>query len=1497
MEPSSFNKMNMQETEQDEKIGAVLVCGAGIAGIQASLDLANGGFKVYLLEPTAAIGGRMAQLDKTYTSGDCASCILSPKLVECARNRNIEIITLADVESVSGNPGNFKVKIRQNPRYIDLKKCDACGDCEQVCPVTLPSEFDCGMGNRKAAFRPYPQAIPNVFSISKSTGQAPCRALCPAGVNVPGFAALTAAGKLEEAYSLIRQRCPLPAVSGRICHHPCESKCNRGEVDEAVASCDLERFIADYVYENPGRYPAFPQPAVLLDRKVAVIGGGPAGLTAAADLAMLGYRVTIFEARAHLGGMLRYGIPAYRLPKDVLDREIQNILQLGIEVRTGVSIAKPADLLISGTRAGSAQGGFDAVFVATGAWVGRKPGIPGDNALGVWEGLHFLQEFNDGKVHTIGSSVLVIGSSDLALEAARCARRVPGVNSVEVVGLESSGELKADPRLVAEVVQDGVNFRYSLGPTGIDAEPGKAISVAFRACTSVYNKYKRFDPLFDDSVTSTIVADTVIVSGGRGVDSVRFGLETRPGGRIVADKDSLATSVKGIFAGGDAVLGSASMVDAVAQGHRAAESIEAYIRGTVAIRRTAVSRTSASVPQSSGTVAFAPNPRAESKLKEKGSSFEPRAEKISGLDQATAEARRCLNCGLCSECMLCVEACSAGAILHDQQPTELEIEVGSIILAPGFEEAQESFKEGLGRERYANVISSLQFERILSLSEPSGQLPRPSDGLDAKRIAFIQCVGSRNETHDYCSSVCCMNAAKEALDALERTGGGVREAWIFGKEIRPVGKESDAYINRAREEHGVHFVRTASSHVREIAENRNLKITYSADGKDLEQEFDLVVLSKGLQVSESVKQMAGRLGVQLNPFGFAQTQRFSPLAASTPGIYLAGAFQEPKDIPESVAQASGAAACAMSLLTTVRGTLTRRREYPWERDVYDEPARIGVFVCHCGHNIASVVDVEWVARKAAKMPNVCYAEATMYTCSDSNQQHIRDLIRKHRLNRLVVASCSSRTHEMLFQETLRESGLNQYLFSMTNIRDQCSWVHRDNPAAATAKALDLVSMAVARARYLKAFPLIELEVAPSALVLGGGLAGMTAALGIADQGYKVHLVEREPALGGLLRTMYRTLEQEDVQAKLEELTAKTRSHPNISVYLNSNLVRTSGQVGDFTSVVDVAGEEKTLKHGAVIVATGGIAKTTSRYLHGSNPHVITQVALESALGKDDLPEELRGRKDPAVVMIQCVESRDEKTPYCSRVCCSEAIKNALEIMRRLPDSRIVILNRDIRTDGFRDMYFRKARQEGIQFITFPDGGPEVAEDNGRITVKTRDMDAGNEVTLQPDLLVLSTGISPAAGNAALSGMLRSALTSDGFFMEAHSRLRPVDLSNEGEFLCGLAHSPRFMDETIAQALAAAGRASRILSKSLLEVAGQVSYVNPAECVACATCVKVCPYGAPVINAIGKSEIQGAKCMGCGSCVSACPAKAIALQHQESRTVMAMLDEMLAGGGF
>jgi heterodisulfide reductase subunit A-like polyferredoxin len=1491
--------------KEDRPTGAVLVYGGGIAGIQASLDLADSGFKVYLVERSSAVGGRMPQLDKTFPTGDCAMCILSPKLVECGRNKNIEIITLGEIEGISGEPGHFEVAVRRNPRYVDLTKCNGCGACAEVCPVSLPNAFDRGLGERRAIFREYPQAVPNAFTIAKADGTAPCKLACPAGVNAQGYVALIGQGKFKEAYDVIRERCPLPSVCGRICQHPCEAACNRGEVDDPVAIRDLKRFATDWVYSHRNEVDSDGgrQPAEKREERVAVIGGGPAGLTAAYDLTRMGYGVTIFDAMEDLGGMLRSGVPAYRLPRDLLDYEIQYILKAGIEAKTGVRVSDPTSLLKTRPEAtekspldenGSARGEFDAVFVATGAWTSRRLNVPGEDADGVLPGLNFLHEVNSGARPDVGSNVLVIGGGDVAMDVARCARRLPRVESVHVACLERRDEMPAHSWEAAEALEEGVAFHTSLGPTEILAEGGKLTGVAFRACTRVYDEAGRFSPQFEDSQTSSLAADTVIVAIGQGVDAASMSPVTSgPGGRVIADPRTLATNVPGVFAGGDVVLGPASAIDAIAHGHRAAEAIHRYLRG-------AGSQGEPVAGEDAPRQASNPRPNAprQRRLPMPQASAEERTRDMREIDlgysegAAVAEAQRCLNCGLCSDCRLCEKACGPGAIAHNMRPHTDILHVGAVIVTPGSEEIEASTRGEYGHGRYANVLSSVQFERMLSASGPTeGTLVRPSDRGPVRRVAFIQCVGSRDSAcgNGYCSALCCMSATKEAMVALEHEPG--LEIAIFCIDVRAFGKEFDRYVSRAQREQGVRYVRAIPSRVAEMPGSKDLRLHYFNDeGAEQTEDFDLVVLSVGLKPGVSAGELAERLGIDRNEFGFCETNRLTPVVSSRPGVFVAGAFQEPKDIPESVAQASAAAAAAMELLRGGRGTLVQRHEYPSERDVTDEEPRVGVFICHCGHNIASVVDVEAVAREAAAMGNVVHAETDLYTCSDNNQASIRQTIKQKRLNRLVVASCSPRTHEPLFQETLRESGLNPFLFAMANIRDQCSWVHRNDPVQATEKACDLMRMAVGRARLLRPLERGRLPIARAALVLGGGLAGMTAALSLADQGFETHLVEKTDALGGNLRSLHYTIERADVQQFLMRLVERVEAHPLIHTHLRSELVEFNGHVGNFSSVIRSDGQETAISHGVAIIATGAVERVTEAHLRGKNERVVTQRELEARLAAGDLAGL---GESPTVVMVQCVGSRTEENNYCSRVCCAEAVKNALALKAQRPDARVVVLSKDIRTYGFRETYYQKAREAGVLFIRYPESEEPLTSDDDDLTVRVKDAGTRRTLLLRPDLLVLSTGIAPAPDNQRLSSVLRTSLTADGFFLEAHPKLRPVDLASEGVFICGLAHSPRFMDETIAQALASAARAATILSKPYLEIGGQVAKVDATACTACMTCAKVCPYGAPVLVE-HKVEIQEAKCLGCGSCAAACPAQAIQLQHQEDGQLTAMLDELLVG---
>ncbi len=1016
------------EDNAQELCGSVLVCGAGVAGIQAALDLSAAGFHVHLLEEQPAVGGFMSRLDKTFPTGDCATCILSPKLVEAMRDLNIDVHTMADLMKVDGDPGRFTATVRLRPRYVDIDKCTMCGDCAEVCKVSMPSPFDGGIGTRKVIDRVYAQAAPNAFVIAKK-----------------------------------------------------------------------------------------------------------------------------------------------------------------------------------------------------------------DNGLAV----------------KVGRSV--------------------------------------------------------------------------RACV---------------------------------------------------------------------------------------------------------------------------------------------------------------------ECMECVDACKAGAIDHEQTEQMLALEVGAVLLTPGFDAFDASRRGEFGFGYAKNVVTNVQFERILSASGPTeGHIKRPSDGKAPKRIAFIQCVGSRDRQcgNDYCSSVCCMAATKEAILAKDHDPS--LDITIFFLDMRAFGKDFDRYYARAKEDLGVRYIRSFVSRTFEMPDTKNIRIQYAEGAmKQVEEEFDLVVLSLGLEPSASLQARAVELGVGLNPWGFAETKELAPLDTTRPGIFVGGVFQEPKDIPDTVMQASAAAARVMALLGEARGTQVRTKAYPPERDITDEPPRIGVFVCHCGSNIASVVDVKGVVERAKALPCVVHAENTIYSCADGSLGQMQQTIREHGLNRIVVASCTPRTHEPIFRDTLRAAGLNPYLLEMANIRDQCSWVHADDHDAATAKADDLVRMIAGRAEKLVPLKEDTVPVNNGAIVIGGGAAGMTAALAIAEQGFPVHLAEETGQLGGTARQIHRTLDGGDVQAFLSGSIANVTAHPRIKVYLNARVAKVDGHIGDFKSSITADGATYEIEHGIVVLATGATEHKPTSYAYGESEKVLTQLELSDRLGRDDLalPE------NPTVAMIQCVEQRTEERPYCSRVCCTTAVKNALLLKERHPDARILVLYRDMRTYGFKEAAYREAREKGILFIRYEPEQPPQVTDNGALNLRVTEPALGRELVLKPDLLVLAAPMLPRTNREQLSELLRVPINADGFFLEAHVKLRPVDFASEGLFLCGTAHAPKSISETIAQANAVAARAASILSRKSMPVSGQVAWVDPGKCVSCMTCVHVCPYHAPTINEKNKAFIQGAVCMGCGTCTAECPAVAIELRHYADDQIIGALDRLLGG---
>jgi len=966
---------------------------------------------------------------------------------------------------------------------------------------------------------------------------------------------------------------------------------------------------------------------------------------------------------------------------------------------------------------------------------------------------------------------------------------------------------------------------------------------------------------------------------------------------IAVNPNTFAATRPGVFAAGDVTTGTSYVVEAVASGHKSAASIHRYLRGeelepTLPPELPVVKLTKEELQEriASGDVRVAPRLRIEPRpVSQRKSSF---AEVSPGYteEEAKAEAARCLACGICSECLCCYYKCGLSAINHNMVETQEEVQVGSIILSPGYEVYNARLSQEYGLGRYPNVLNALQFERILSASGPTmGHVQRPSDSQLPRKIAFLQCVGSRDQNHPYCSAVCCMYATKEAIIAKEHEKE--IQPTIFFIDIRAYGKGFDSYYERAKKEYGVRYVRCAISRVVEDPQTKNLWITYIDDAGEIkEEEFDLVVLSVGMVPSASTKELAKNVGIELDAYGFAKTDSLAPLATSRSGMFVCGVFQGPKDIPETVAQASGAAAAASEILSEVRGTMVARKEYPEEKDVREEEPRIGVFVCRCGNNIGGVVNVPGVKDYAASLGNVVYAEENLYTCSQDTQEKIKKAVEEHKLNRVIVASCSPRTHEPLFQETIREAGLNRYLFEMANIRDQCSWVHMHEKEMATSKARDLVRMAVANARLIRPLEELTKGVTKKGLVIGGGLSGMTAALGLAEQGFEVFLVEKEGELGGNLRHLYTTLEGKDVQEYLEYLKSQVTKHPRIQVFTNAVITDFSGYVGNFKTSLMVGPRMFTreLEHGVTVLATGGEELKPKEYLYGADKRILTQLELERNLATDGKKaDELK-----EVVMIQCVGSRNEERPYCSRVCCAEAVKNALTIKSLNPEARVVILYRDMRMYSLLEEHYARARKAGVRFLRYEEERkPEVFIRDGQLRVTVYNPVLRENLSYHPDLLVLSAATIPA-DTAELASMLKVPRTADGFFLEAHMKLRPVDFASEGIYLCGMAHSPKMIDESLSQASAAVSRACTILAKDQIQVGGVVSVVDPEKCAACLTCVRVCPYNVPVINKEGVAEIEVAMCQGCGICASECPGKAIKLQHFTDEQIMAKCDVLL-----
>ncbi|NNK56950.1 MAG: FAD-dependent oxidoreductase [Desulfofustis sp.] len=1188
--------------------GAVMVVGGGISGMQSALDLANSGFKVYLVESSPAIGGKMAQLDKTFPTNDCSMCIVSPKLVEVGRHRNIELLTHSDVASLEGEAGNFTARITQQARYVDIDKCTGCGLCELVCPVTQISWWpeQPEEGEKKKKLRAKNKQI----------------------IRGPGAPQPTSLAKWT--FTVDEEKCSKCGSCYRACLHGAVSwqKKEISTINQEKCTGCGACFVA-----CPEKFQA----------------------------------VTISEA-------------------EELDKN------LGTAIRARSDEIKKIQ--------GEVQSPADCIRCGLCAMMCTK--VMGIGALKMVE---------DG----------IEAGIDICQVCGACASVCP-VNYLDVAGLTDK-----TPRPLLDEFNEGLNLR-------------KPINI-----------------------------------------------------------------------------------------------------------------------------------------------FYPQAvPRVPVIDEASCVK---LNTG---ECGTCQAVCGVGAIDYTHTVKEKQIEIGSVIFSPGIEVFDPAIRGEFGYGIHKNVVTSIEFERLLSASGPtSGTVSRPGDYKHPRKIAWIQCVGSRDNScgRDYCSSVCCMYATKEAYIAREHDSS--IEPTIFYIDMRSFGKNFDNYITRA-EDNKVRFVRAMISRIYEDPQTGDLEVRYIDDNGDRQSEvFEMVVLSVGIQVPEKTKQLADTLAIDMDAYGFAVTDGFNPMAASRPGVYVSGAFNGPKDIPETVSEASGAAQAASVGLAQARNTLLIEEELPQEK--IEEPGdhlRVGVFVCHCGSNIASVVDVAAVTEYAATLPNVVFADHPLYTCSQDSVETIKELIQEHDLNRVVVSACSPSTHEPLFMSTLQQAGINKYYFDMANIRDQCSWVHPLEPEKATEKAKRLMRMAVANVSQAEPLTELEFDVDSTLLIIGGGVAGMTAAVEASGQGFGVYLVEQEAELGGQVNRLQQSWDGQEFRPFLDDLKARVEADDKIRVLTSSVVVDQGGFVGCFESeVMTPTGGSRKIKHGATLIATGAEEYRPDIYGLNESDRVVSQTDFESLMANNPA----QAGSCNSVVMLQCAGSRcEEHLSYCSRICCNQAVKNSLRLKELNPEARVDVLYRDMRCYGLTELDYRRARLAGVNFIRFdPERAPAIATGEDGIEVTVNDPSIQMDVQLTPDLLVLSTGVVPR-DTEELATMLRVPRNDNGFFIEAHAKLRPVDLASEGIFMAGTAHGPKNVTETIAQAQAAVGRAATILANDKLKLSGVFSTVIPENCAVCLTCVRACPYQVPVINEEHTAYINPALCQGCGICVAECPAKTITLGRFQDENINAKL---------
>jgi heterodisulfide reductase subunit A-like polyferredoxin len=950
--------LTLRETNGKE---SVLVLGGGVAGLQAANDLAGLGFHVYLVERSPSLGGRMAQLDKTFPTNDCSMCILAPKMIECASHSNITLLTCSELEGLSGEIKDFTATVRKRTRYIDEKKCTGCGDCATACPVELPGEFEMNLSNRKAVFKPFPQAVPNVFSITKR-GISPCKDSCPARLSVQAYVQLIKLGKFDEALAVIHETMPFAGTLGRICPRPCEDVCMRLDKEESIAIAALKRAAADLGTHIPTITADEAQCRQRAKKPVAIIGAGPAGLTAAYNLARKGYPVTVFEKLPVTGGMLRVGVPGYRLPRSVLDEEINFVRNLGVKINTSSPIEG------SGGISSLFKSGFKAIFIATGAHQSMKLNVPGEDLGGVHPAVDLLRQVSLGQEVAIGKVAVVVGGGNAAIDASRTLLRL-GAHKVIILYRRTRKEMPAYRSEVDAAVEENVHIEFLAAPVRIIAKSGRVSGIeAIRMRLGESDSSGRRRPIPIEGSEFHIKCDMVVPAIGQSpkLDFLGPGsrLETTQWGTINTDKETGATNLEGVFAGGDAATGPATAVDAIAAANRAAEAVHHYlekreagklrsweaekIKENYKLQNTKYKQiTNHNVQnykqknnekllqrvQGDGFLEKSPPGRLESKelerikmalrepmpelpVRERVQSFR---EVERGYDRQAAvrEAERCLNCAGCSDCMECVRACQAGAVDHNLEDEILSLRVGAVVIATGFNPMDISIIEEYGAGRFANVVPGMEFERFLSASGPTGgHVLRPSDGRAPKKIAFIQCVGSRDvRYHSYCSAVCCMHATKEAILANEHDKEV--STTIFYTELRAAGKTFQEFVARAQNEYNVSYIRSRPALLEEDEETKDVRVIYEdTDTRERKTAvFDMVVLCQALVPAAAID-LAKSLGVELNAHGFINIPDAlsSPIDTTRPGVLSIGFASGPQDIPDSVVQASAAAGRVAELL-------------------------------------------------------------------------------------------------------------------------------------------------------------------------------------------------------------------------------------------------------------------------------------------------------------------------------------------------------------------------------------------------------------------------------------------------------------------------------------------------------------------------------------------------------------------------------------------------------